>query len=286
MEKDFSHKNLKGMSFKNEDLSHARFADSDLRGADFSGSNLHGADFTHVKTGITPINKILIFLVALIVSVFSGYIAMLAGQTIQGMLASKEANMRTAGITTIVIALLFIVYSWWKGVGHAIRQLILPTAVVALVIGFVAIVSGMGTGKGMLYLILALLLVAVMFIVGTVARATAGSLSNILFWVVAMSGAYFGRSVGGGIGTVIMAIGCATISKKALKGAPGFESLRRMADYITRKFGTSFRNSRLDDADFSRSKIQNSDFSNVDITVVHWGNSKKINCISSGNIMA
>ena len=286
MEKDFSHKNLKGVSFKNEDLSHARFADSDLRGADFSGSNLNGADFTHVKTGITPFKIILIFLAALIVSALSGYVAMLAGQTIQGMLESKEGNIRTAGITTIIIALLFIVIAWWKGVGHAIRQLIIPTAFVSLVIGFIAIFSGLGTGRGMLFLILALILVAVMFIVGTVARAAAGSLSNMLFLIVAMSGAYFGRSVGGGIGTVVMAIGCALISKKALKGAPGFESLRRVAGLITRKFGTSFRNSRLADADFSRSKIHNSDFSNVDITVVHWGNSKKINCISNENIMA
>ena len=286
MEKDFSHKNLKGASFKNEDLSHARFADSDLRGADFSGSNLNGADFTHVKTGITPGKMILIFLSALIVSAFSGYIAMLAGQTIQGMLDSKERNMRATGITTIVIALLFIGYSWWKGVGHAIRQLVIPAAIAALVIGFIATASGVGTGRGMLYLILSLVLVVVMFVVGTVARATAGSLSNILFWIVAMSGAFFGRSVGGGIGTVIMAISCAMISKKALKGAPGFESLRRIAGFVTRKFGTSFRNSRLADADFSQSSIHNSDFSDVDITVVHWGNSKKINCISNENIMA
>jgi hypothetical protein len=285
MEKDFSHKNLKGVSFKNEDLSHARFAGSDLRGADFSGSNLLGADFTHVKTGITPINKVVIFLVALIVSAFSGYIAMLAGQTIQGMLDSKEANIRTAGITSIVTLVLFVVYACWKGVGHAVRQLVVPIAIAALVIGFIAIISGLGTGRGMLYLILALVLVVVMFIVGTVARATAGTLSNLLFLVVAMSGAFFGKSVGGGIGTVVMATGCAIISKRALSGAAGFDSLKRIAGFITRKFGTSFRNSRLADADFSRSKIRNSDFSDVDITVVHWGNSKKINCISNESIL-
>ena len=286
MEKDFSHKNLKGVSFKNEDLSNARFADSDLRGADFSGSNLKGADFTHVKTGITPINMVLIFLAALIVSACSGYIAMLAGSTVQGMLASQESRIRGAGIITIIIAVLFVVYAWWKGVGHAIRQLIAPTVIVALIIGFIAVISGLGTGRGMLYLVLALILLAVMFVVGTVARATAGSLSNILFIIVALTGGMFGKSLGGGIGTVIMAIGCAMISKKALKGAPGFDSLRRIAAIVTRKFGTSFRNSRLADADFSRSDLHNSDFSNVDTTVVHWGNSKKINCISSGNIMA
>lgn len=286
MEKDFSHKNLQGASFRNKDLSHARFADSDLRGADFTGSNLNGADFTHVKTGITPGKMVLIFLAALIVSALSGYIAMLAGQTVQSMLDSKEGKMRIAGITTLVIVFLFIGYSWWKGVGQAIKQLIIPTIIAAFVIGFIATASGVGTGRGMLYLILALILVTVMFVVGTVARATAGSLSNILFWIVAMSGAFFGRNLGGGLGTVIMATGCAMISKKALKGAPGFESLRRVAGFVTRKFGTSFRNSRLADADFSRSNLHNSDFSDVDVTGVHWGNSKKINCISNENIMA
>lgn len=286
MGKDFSHKNLQGVSFRNEDLSHARFADSDLRGADFSGSNLSGADFTHVKTGITPRKMVLIFLAALIVSAFSGYIATLAGQTIQGMLASKERNIRISGIATIIIAFLFIAYSCWKGVGHAIRHLIIPTTIAASAIGISAIISGLGTGRGMLFLIFYLLLVAVMFVVGTVARTTAGALSGLLFLIVAMSGAFFGKSLGGGIGTVIMATGCAIISKRALSGAQGFDVLRKVVGYVTRKFGTSFRNSRLADADFSRSSLHNSDFSDVDTSVVHWGNSKKINCISNENIMA
>ncbi|MBO9203892.1 MULTISPECIES: pentapeptide repeat-containing protein [Niastella] len=286
MEKDFSHKNLKGASFKNEDLAHARFAESDLRGADFSGSNLDGADFTHVKTGITPINIVLIFLTTLVVSAFSGYVAMLAGQTVQEMLDSKVTNVRMAGIISIAITILFILISYWRGVGRAVSQLIIPAIITAFIIGIIAKVSGLGTGMGMLYLILSLVLVAVMFVVGTIARATAGALSNILFLIVAMSGAFFGRSVGGGIGTVIMALSCAIISKKALKGAPGFDSLRRIAAIITRKYGTSFRNSRLTDADFSRSHLHNSDFSEVDTSAVHWGNSKKINCISNEKILA
>src|SRR5205085_2207966 len=128
--------------------------------------------------------------------------------------------------------------------------------------------------------IFALLLLVVMFVVGTIARAAAGTLSStIIFLIVAVGGSLFSKSVGGGIGTTIMALSCAQISKRALSGAPGFEGLQKVARFITAKFGTSFRNARLADVDFTGSKIRNADFSNADISHVNWGNSKKRNCI-------
>src|SRR5437773_1169298 len=227
MLKEHSQQNLQNASFRNGDLAHARFSDCDLRGADFSGADLAGADFTHVRTGISPLNTILLFILALAVSLLSGYIAMLTGSTIQVMLKSNDSLIRTAGIVAILLSLVFIAYAAWKGGGTAIRNLILPACFVALVIGLVADLTGLGTGRGMLYLVLSTVLLVIMFIVGTVARAAAGTLSNILFLIVAMSGAMFGRSMGGGIGTVVMAISCAIISKRALSGAKGFEGLRR-----------------------------------------------------------
>jgi hypothetical protein len=286
MLKDYSQKNLRKASFRNEDLTNARFADSDLRGADFSGSNLTGADFTHVKTGITPVNTLLIFLAALVVSALSGYVAMLAGRTIQFMLASTDANVRASGIISLVLIFLFIAFSLWKGVDSTIIKLIVPVCALAVLVALAAVVTGWGTGRGMLYLILSLILVVVMFIVGTIARAVAGSLStNILFIVVALGGGMFGKSVGGGLGTVIMAISCALISKRALSGAKGFESLRKIACFITSKFGTSFRNSRLADTSFTKSQIMNSDFSDTDVSLVNWGDSQRTNCVVNERII-
>ena len=286
MTRDYSNENLQKVSFKDEELSDAIFLGSDLRGVDFSGADLTGANFTRVKTGITPVNTIVIFIAALIISLISGYFAMLAGHTVQGMLASKDPKIRNSGIATIVIVILFILYAWWKGTGRAIINLIIPVVSLAAVIGIIAYVSGLGTGLGMFYQILALLLVVIMFMVGTIARAAAGTLSNILFLIVALSGGMFGRSIGGGIGTVIMAIACMQISKRALSGAKGFESLQKIALYITKKFGTSFRNSKLTDANFSQSKIHNADFTNADVSSVNWSDSKKINCISENGMMA
>lgn len=280
MNKDYANKNLQKASFKNEDLVNSNFSGSDLRGADFTGSNLAGADLSKVKTGIIPLNAVLIFLAALVVSLASGYIAMLAGHTIQGMLKSADGNVRIAGIISIVLIVLFMAYCFWKGGGAAIRNLFIPAIAISIVIGLVAYFSGLGTGMGMLFLAISLVLVVIMMIVGTIARAAAGVLSStILFIIVALGGGIFGKSVGGGIGTVVLAISCAVISKRALAGAPGFESLRKIVRTITAKFGTTFRNARLSNANFSQSKIRNADFSNADVSSVNWGDSKKVNCI-------
>lgn len=283
MRKDFSGRNLQRRSFKGENLSFARFYDADLRGADFTGADLRGADFNHVKTGITPDNTFVIFLAALAVSLFSGYVAMLAGHTLQLMLVSQDGKIRFAGIATIVIVLLFLFYAAWKGGRSAIRHLLLPAVGTALVVAVIAFLFGLGTGRGMLYQALALLLTLVMFVVGTVARAVAGSLSSIIFLVVALSGGIFGRSVGGGVGTIVMALACAYISKKALSGAGGFDTLRKIAFYITSHYGTSFRSSRLREADFSRASIHNADFSHADTEEVNWSDAEKINCITTSS---
>lgn len=283
---EYSNKNLQKAAFKDEDLSNTSFSGSDLRGADFSGSNLSGADLTNVRTGITSMAVVLLFFGALAVSLLSGYIAMLAGRTVQIMMASEDSKVRAAGIICSVIIVLFIIYSYFRGVDSAIKNLVAPVAVLAVLIAIIAKVSGLGTGNGMLYLVLALILVAIMFVVGTIARATAGTLSStILFVVVAIGGGMFGKSLGGGIGTVIMAISCAIISKKALSDAKGFDGLKRLATFITRRFGTSFRNSQLSATNFSQSKIHNADFTNTDLSRVNWGGSKKINCVSGKTII-
>jgi len=276
---DYSKKNLQKSSFKNENLVRTSFAGSDLRGADFSGADLSGANLSKVKTGITPLNTSLIFIVALVVSLLSGYVAMLAGTTIQNMLNSVDSKVRTAGIVSIILVVVFIAYYYWKGGRTVIRNFLIPAILISVVLGVVSYLADLGTGRGMLFLVLALLLVIVMVTIGTVARALAGVLSStFLFILVAVGGSMFGTTVGGGIGTVIMAISCALISKRALGGADGFESLRKIASFITGKWGTSFRNANLANADFSSSKIHNADFTNADLSSVNWGSSKKQNC--------
>ena len=282
MDKDHSNRNLQKASFKNGDLSFANFSGSDLRGVDFSGADLTGADFTRATAGITTTNVALIFIASLLISLLSGYTAMLAGHTLQEMLHSNETNMKVSGWMATVIILLFIIYAYWKGVGNAIRKLIIPAIAIAILLGMVMMVTGLGTGKGVLYIILAFLLVVVMFIIGTICRAAVGSLSTgIMFLVVAFGGGIFGRSIGGGIGTVVMAVACMQISKRALSGKKGFESLQKIASLITSKLGTSFRNTNLINTNFSEAKIHNVDFTHADDSSIIWNGSNRVNCINS-----
>jgi uncharacterized protein YjbI with pentapeptide repeats len=282
---EYSNKDLQKASLTDEELSGVDFSGSDLRGANLRGSNLSGANFSNVRTGIPSMIVAWLFLVSLGASLLAGYFAMLTGRTIQGMLKSGDPLLGTAGIIAIALSVLFIAYAWWKGGGAAIRNLVIPASVVALIIGLVAYFTGVGTGKGMAYLVLSNILLMIMLIIGTIARAAAGSLSNILFLIVALSGGMFGKSVGGGIGTVVMALACMQISKRALKNASGFEGLRKIAASITRKYGTSFRDAKLQGADFSHSKIHNADFSNTDFAMVNWGDSMKINCLFNKKIV-
>jgi uncharacterized protein YjbI with pentapeptide repeats len=280
MNKDQSNKDLKNASFRNADLSNANFSGSDLRGADFTGSNLSGADLMNTKIGITPVRTTIIFIMAIIVSALSGYLAMLAGQTTQLMLASEDKNVRASGILSVVVTLIFILYYFWKGGSKAIRHLVIPVLVLVILTGVIGYLTEWGTGMGMLYLGLSLILIVVMLVVGTIARTTAGTLSNILFIVVALAGSLFSKSLGGGIGTMFLAISCGVISNSAFKSSEKFSLLSKVSGFITKKFGTSFRDSKLTGGNFSKASISNADFTNADIASVNWGDAKKLNCIN------
>jgi hypothetical protein len=283
--KDYSNQHLQNASFVDQDLRYSNFSNSDLRGANFTGANLNGVDFTGIKTGITPVKIVWMFLVAMGISLLAGYLAMLGGRSVQTLLLSKQEHERTAGILAIVIIILFIVCAWWVGGGHAIRALIVPLVIFAFLAGLIIYWTGLSTGKGMLYLGLSLVLVVVMFITATVAQAMAGAMSNVLFFIVALSGALFSKSIGGGIGAIVLAIICAMFSKRALNNVQGFHLLHGMALYITGRFGTSFRRTKMANTRFNQSKLRNADFTKTDITLINWGNSRRINCIIENRIV-
>ena len=277
---DYSKKNLQNASFANEKLMNTSFMGSDLRGADFSNSDLTGADLTHVKTGITQMVTIIIFLITLFISMVSSYGAIIAGDTIEAMINSEDIKVKVSGISSILVILGFIVYYYLKGGMVVFKQILLPIIIAAILIGFIAYFSGIGTGKGMFLLAGSLLLVVILVVIGTLARAMAGTLSyTILFILVASAGSIFGAGIGGGISTSVLAISCVFISKRALSGAKGFGTIRKIASLMTSKWGTSFRNANLTKADFRGAIIYNADFTAADLSMVNWGESKKENCI-------
>jgi uncharacterized membrane protein YidH (DUF202 family) len=68
-----------------------------------------------------------------------------------------------------------------------------------------------------------------------------------------------------------------------LSGVKGFDTLRKIASFLVIKFGTSFRNAKLNNANFTGAKVHNSDFSNADLSGTNWEGSKKINFITTAD---
>ncbi len=273
---EYKGQNFQGVSFKGQDLQNVDFSGSDLRGSDFSGANLSNVDFSKSVTGLTMEFSVALFVFALIVSLLSGYIAMLTGETIQILLNDADFNYNLAGYITIVFFVVFIVIAIWKG-GIFSFKILIPVFLITLIISSIMKLSELGTGKGALLAALAFFLYVVMIFVGTIARASAGALaSNILFLIVALGGGMFGKSLGGGLGTVALAIACAVISKRALKGTKGFEFLYNIALKVSSHFGTSFKNANLSNSNFSNSTIKNTDFSNAKLNGINWENASKL----------
>jgi len=272
---NYSGQNLRGRHFEGKDLHGVDFTGADLRGADFAFANLTNVQFINAQFGLRVTSKIMLFIFALLASLLSGYIAMLAGTTVQKLIKSPDWRLEISGYITVLFFLIFTGMALWKGLDKAIVKVLVTLIVITAILGGIMIMSGIGTGVGALYGAFTLLLMALMFVVGTIARAAIGTLgSTILFLVVALGGGMFGKSMGGGIGTVMMALACAFISKRALK-AQADSALRKIALTISTRFGTSFKNADLSGADFSNAKIKNTDFRNAVLVAVNWNNAKK-----------
>jgi hypothetical protein len=268
-------------SFKGQNLENANFSSADLRGTDFTGAVLTDADFSKCKTGLKTSSAVLVFLFSLIISLFSGYIAMLTGMTVQLMIKTPETV--TAGYITVGLMLIFIILAFWKG-GKNTLVSVAVTIIAVLLIGLIFFLSGAGTGMGSIYGSLALILFVLMVFAGTIARATAGTLSsNIIFLIVAVGGSIFSKSLGGGLGTVVLAIACAIISKRILSGSADFSMVRNIALKVGTFFGTSFKNADLTGANFSESIIKNTNFKGAKLSGVNWGNAKKVFSLEDEN---
>jgi hypothetical protein len=279
MGRDLSNKNLRSTDFTNANLSYFNFSGCDLRGADFTSANLTGANFSGVKTGINPVNRTFIFVTALMMATGSVIAGLAAAQTLQFMFMSANRLVAISGILTLIFTMLFLVFMMWKGIGTSFRLLVLPVSIAAPLTGLIAYFTGGGTGTGMLYLTICLILIFIMMLAGIVARVAAGSVSNVMFVLVAVAGALFSTSIGGGIGMMIAGISCAVVSKRALNNGIDFTPLRAVVVFITAKFGTSFRNARLSSARFCGCAIHNTDFSNAKLKFVTWDHCTTVNSI-------
>lgn len=249
------------------------FVNADLRSKNFDNLNLSQFVFENCKVGISLTNKVIIFFIAALLSLFAGYIAMKSGSLVQALIQAEKPRLQVAGYMICGFFLLVVIMAVWRGLNQSSVKLATTIIAFILLIGVIVFfVDGTAAGVGALYGVGAMLCVFIMLIVGAIARATAGSLqSTILFMIVAMGGGMFAKSIGGGVGTLIMTVATVLISKKALKNRnPSL--VKYVALRISTFFGTSFKNADLSAATFKDMKVENCNFDNAitkDITLIN-----------------
>ncbi len=262
--------------YNGENLNAADFSGADLRGVNFEGAVLTNANFSNCRTGLKTSSSVILFVVSLAVSLLSGYMAMLSIATIRDMVETSNSTLVISGYVTLGLMIAFLLIMLLKGGKITLISIVIIIPLI-LITGLIAYLTGTGTGEASVQSSLALVFFTVMVIVGIIARASAGTLSsNIIFIAVAMSGPLFGKfALGAGIGTTVLAVACAVISKQALSGSDKFIWLRNAALKAGTFFGTSFVNADLTGADFSGAVIKNTNFTGATLSAVNWENSKR-----------
>ena len=266
---NFSGQNLQGQSFQGKNLISADFRGADIRSADFTGANLTNADFSDAVAGLDKKSSIILFLLSIFVSVMAAAVAGLGGQFMQELFEQSQYTSLAIAIGSILLVL-FLSVTFWRGLGTAIKSLVSKILLSSLAIGVLVIVTGVGSGVGVLGVIFCLILLTIVTISATIARACAGTMSNILFFLVAISGLLAGRSFGAGLGATAIAISSVLISKRALSGDRRDAFVLSITLAISSYFGTSFRQANLTNANFTNARLIHADFRQAVLTGICW----------------
>ncbi len=266
---NFSGQNLQGKSFQGQNLIGANFRGANIRSTDFTGANLTNADFSDAVAGLDQKSSLTLFLLSIFVSMMAGAVAGLSGQFIQRLFEQSQYTSLGMTISSILLAL-FLLVTFGQGLGTAIKSLVSNILFWSLLLGVLAIVTGIGNGVGAIGVIFSLVLLTIITVSATVARACAGNMSNILFILVALGGLLAGKSFGAGLGATAIAISSVLISKRALSGDRRQACILRITLAISSYFGTSFRQANLTNANFTNARLMNADFGQAILTGICW----------------
>jgi uncharacterized protein YjbI with pentapeptide repeats len=276
MLQDYSHKNLRGRSFKGQDLVGANFSHADIRSCNFNGANLKDANFHHAKAGIRNLWNIYLFVCSLlflgIVRVFS-YIA---NSLVTLIALNSNSDNLIIVVSTAILLIFFFLTTFFKGLetGFPLFIIIGSTAILFLT-GFNTIAAFTGASAGLL--IIAVTLVASIALAASMAAfsrtvAVIISILVMLCLIAAVTASFLKfisttitafiilRSVGGAIIIVLVSL---YMSYQAMKENKKYNFIRNTAIALASKGATSFHKADLSNASFKKAKLRNVDLRNA-----------------------
>ncbi len=309
----FSHRNLRGYSFKNQDLTGADFSYSDIRGANFTGAVLKGANFHHAIAGVQHFRVISLMAFSFFIAALCGYASGLTGIIASQSLSSfySESTSIVSGISgikndvawvtaIIIFSLLglFFIGTFYKGFGADVWFILAGSeAIVIVIVGLIAVIiwgtSGLkaavlgawgAAGAGLWSLIGVLTIALAVF--WSAEESFFEKILKVAAWVLGLSAAIYIFSAVFQISSIALPL---TISLaiiitilgiysglKALNEDEKYILIRTVGIIISTIGGTSFRNADLTDVDLSHAIIKNSNFTNAILIRTNFHLAKKL----------
>ena len=307
--RNFQRVNLRGQSFKGQDLSEADFSEADIRSANSTGATLIGAKFIGAKCGLQQKWVFFFLLVLSFLSSISGASSVLAGKILEDLFLDFyiEKYTHLPALVNCMVLIIFIIaiikFGLTKNLilisGTVLTLLIVGDAVLWIFKGPEILTIGQETSWR---------------VAGTVGWAIAGTITG----VIAFAGAWLIYRVSISILIIAWIVGlkiAIIATNSMLENSPNITSRWSIAvsiasilgflyTYIVHKIltederytfikeaiiafttfgGTSFREAKLSDADFSHITLKNVDFRETTLTHVRWFGAKRLDRVRPGD---
>jgi hypothetical protein len=226
------------------DLHGLDLRNSDLRSLDLCGADLHDADLRHARTGLSFAWRARLAILSIAVSIGVGALSGLAGQRLHTLVTSEQKLERWIGFIVSAELIMFLFVALWRGLNMAVRRVLAPVCVAAIMLSVFGVVAG-GTGAAGAAIMAFSALLFALIALTTLSRAVAHPTGKVLLLIVAACGAFAGELLHGGAVATIVAVSALLLSRRTRRDDPELPYLSRWSRRIVSRGGTNLRNADL-----------------------------------------
>ena len=301
-ERNFQRLNLRGQSFKGQNLSGANFSEADLRSTNFTNTNLREAKFCGAKAGLQKRWVALLVILSWLLAGIAGIAGILPGALVT-LIFDFDFNERVIGWISLIIMLGLLILIIRQGIRAGtvaiavLGTLAIAGAVVLAVVGakvsfIVEAVAGAAAVAAVVVGVLGEAIsvaIVVAIVVPKIVEVVIGVVLVLVTFGVAGTGTFAGTFGVAGLGLVGVA-GAGTFAAvgvyvgwRSMKGDKRDAWIRSFAIAFSAMGGTSFRNADLTEANFTETKLENTDLRETILIRSCWKKAAKLDLVRPGD---
>lgn len=298
---NYSGKDIRGQSFKDDNFEGIKFTGTDIRGTNFQRANLQGANFSGAKAGLQKRWTIVLLLISCLVGGIFGFFSALNSYLVLIIFTFQvEQDQVDSKLILIIVTLIVGIIIHQRIIAYSKRRAF--DFILALVVGILTVfaftearaVAVPFFGTVTLAFMLAELFAFAGAFVFAGAKAVVGDFAGFIFFAVAVTigvvtaeyfaaaraGAFaepFGRAFIG-----ILVLLSIYISHQAMNGSKQYALVRSAAIAFGSFGSTSFKGANLTDTNFSGATLKNTDFRGANLTRTCFQNANKLDTVRPG----